>query len=116
MIVKRGDIVNVQFPKGEIVEGTRPSIIVSNDIANRFSPFIQVIPIVSIIQKAKLPVHLELPQEKYKQLFKDSVAVTEKTTAIRKEWLQPMILGTLDNEDIEKLNKMIQIQFGLVEI
>lgn len=40
--------------------GTRPVLILQNDIGNRFSPTVIVAAITAQIQKAKLPTHVEI--------------------------------------------------------
>ena len=63
--MKRGEIWLVDF--GEIDKtssvqlGERPAIIVSNDVANKYSPVITVIPLSTNMKKAKLQTRAESP-------------------------------------------------------
>ena len=60
MIVKRGDIFYADLSPvvGSEQGGTRPVLIIQNDIGNRYSPTIIISAITSQINKAKLPTHL----------------------------------------------------------
>ena len=58
--IKRGDIyyANLNPVIGSEQGGTRPVLIISNDVGNKYSPTVIVAPITSRIHtKAKLPTH-----------------------------------------------------------
>ena len=61
-IYKRGDIylANLNPFKGCEQGGTRPVLVVSNDIGNFFSPLITIAPITSHLKKLDLPTHVLL--------------------------------------------------------
>lgn len=73
-----GDIVWTKF-KGEdhIQNGIRPSVIVQNNKGNRFSTTLQVIPLTSRLDKAKLPTHAMIPGNQTTGLRKTSIAQCE---------------------------------------
>ena len=61
IVVKRGDVYFADLSPvvGSEQGGTRPVLILQNDIGNRFSPTVIVAAITAQIQKAKLPTHVE---------------------------------------------------------
>src|SRR5690606_11514212 len=63
--IRRGDIffANLNPVIGSEQGGTRPVLILQNDIGNRYSPTTIVAAVTSQIKKAKLPTHVELPKE-----------------------------------------------------
>jgi mRNA-degrading endonuclease toxin of MazEF toxin-antitoxin module len=79
MIVRRGEIFFAELNpvQGSEQGGTRPVLVVQNDIGNQYSPTTIVVAITSQINKAKLPTHVELPKEKT-GLDKDSVILAEQ--------------------------------------
>ena len=60
MNVKRGDVFFADLSPvvGSEQGGTRPVLIIQNDIGNRFSPTVIIAAITAQIQKAKLPTHV----------------------------------------------------------
>ena len=47
MEIKRGDIIDIDFDpaRGQEIRKTRPAVVVQNDIGNRYSPLVIVLPI-----------------------------------------------------------------------
>src|SRR5690606_33952153 len=60
--IRRGDIffANLNPVIGSEQGGTRPVLVLQNDIGNRHSPTTIVAAVTSRIKKAKLPTHVEL--------------------------------------------------------
>ena len=60
---RRLDIYWIDLGKGNgsIQGGLRPCVVTTNDMANKFSPVIQVAPITSMTKK-KLPTHVNVKQ------------------------------------------------------
>lgn len=93
--------------------GTRPVLILQNDIGNRFSPTVIVAAITAQIQKAKLPTHVEINAKKY-GFERDSVILLEQIRTIDKQRLTDKITN-LDEPMMHKVNEALQISLGLVE-
>ena len=67
--------------------GTRPVLIISNDIGNKHSPTVIIAAITSRVHtKAKLPTHT--PVSNYEGLDKDSVILLEQIRTIDKQRLK----------------------------
>lgn len=116
MLVRRGDIFYAQLNPvvGSEQGGTRPVLIIQNDIGNQYSPTTIVAAITSQINKAKLPTHVEISAAK-SGLERDSVILTEQIRTIDKSRLRQKV-AFLDEEIMEKVNRALEISLGLTEI
>ena len=114
--VKRGDVfyANLNPVVGSEQGGTRPVLIIQNDIGNKYSPTVIVAAITSRINKAKLPTHVEIPAN-YTNLDKDSVILLEQIRTIDKKRLQRHI-AHLEEDVIEDVNTSLEISLGLIEL
>ena len=84
---KTGDIYMADLDvngEGSLQTGRRPVLIISNDMANKYSPVITVIPMTSRMGKKKLPTHVYI---KDCGLRKPSIALAEQITSISKSKL-----------------------------
>lgn len=113
MIVKRGDIFYADLSPviGSEQGGIRPVLILQNDVGNKHSPTVICAAITSQINKAKLPTHIEITTKQY-ALVKDSVILLEQIRTVDKKRLKEKICH-LDEETMKKVNKALEISFGL---
>ena len=88
----------------------RPVIIVSNDLCNKFSPTITLVPITTQT-KQKLPTHVTVGVES--GLIKESIALVECISTLDKTILNKRV-GRCSEETMKKINKAIQIQTNTV--
>lgn len=116
MGIKRGDIFYADLNPviGSEQGGTRPVLIVQNEIGNQYSPTTIVAAITSQVSKAKLPTHIELKCDTC-GLEKDSVILTEQIRTIDKKRLKQKV-SSLDEETMDKVNKALEISLGLLEL
>ncbi|MBZ4688335.1 MAG: mRNA interferase MazF [Clostridia bacterium] len=114
--VRRGDIFYAYLNPvvGSEQGGTRPVLIIQNDIGNQYSPTTIVAAVTSQISKAKLPTHVEMPKEK-SGLEKDSVILTEQIRTIDKSRLKQKV-ASLDDEFMECVSNALEISLGLTDI
>ena len=65
--IQRGDIfyANLNPVIGSEQGGTRPVLILQNDIGNKYSPTVIAAAITSQINKAKLPTHIAVSAQDY---------------------------------------------------
>ena len=115
LIVKRGDVFFADLSPvvGSEQGGTRPVLIIQNDIGNRFSPTVIIAAITAQIQKAKLPTHVEINAKKY-GFERDSVILLEQLRTIDKSRLTDRITQ-LDEALMEKVDVALAISLGLVK-
>lgn len=112
-IIKRGDIYYAELNPviGSEQGGTRPVLIISNDIGNKHRPTVIVAAITSRVQtKAKLPTHTIVND--FAGLDKDSVILLEQIRTIDKQRLQEY-LGTLDRRFLFAVDKALAISVAL---
>jgi len=116
MAVRRGEIYYAELNPviGSEQGGTRPVLVVQNDIGNQYSPTTIVVAITSQISKGKLPTHVEIRAER-SGLEKDSVILTEQIRTIDKRRLKQKV-AFLDEEILRKVNHALEISLGLVDI
>ena len=112
-IIKRGDIYYAELNPiiGSEQGGTRPVLIISNDIGNKHSPTVIIAAITSRVHtKAKLPTHTAVSN--YEGLDKDSVILLEQIRTIDKQRLKDMI-GHLDKERMRSVDEAIRVSLAL---
>lgn len=90
--VKRGDIYLADLSPvvGSEQGGTRPVLVIQNDIGNQHSTTVIVAAITAKIQKPKLPTHVEC-NARENNLKYDSVILLEQLRTIDKQRLQHKI-------------------------
>ena len=121
---KIGEIVIVKFHgDGHVQDGVRPAVIIQNDIGNKYSPTLQVIPVTSRMTKKSLPTHVFLPAGTG-GLAKDSVAQCEGQRVINKydvlnhigalpdEYMQAICMGCIIS--IPLIQYLSQQQIGQI--
>ena len=115
MVVKRGDIFYADLSPviGSEQGGTRPVLVVQNDVGNKFSPTIIIAAITSQINKAKMPTHIEISANDF-GLAKDSVILLEQIRTIDKKRLKEKI-GRLSDELLLQVDEALGISFGISE-
>lgn len=111
--VKRGDIFYADLSPvvGSEQGGTRPVLIVQNDMGNRHSPTVIAAAITSQTNKVKLPTHIELAGKSV-GLTKDSVVLLEQIRTIDKRRLREH-MGRLDESMMNRVDNAIAVSFGL---
>lgn len=111
--VRRGDIFYADLSPvvGSEQGGTRPVLIVQNNMGNKHSPTVIAAAITSQMNKAKLPTHIELVGPSV-GLTKNSVVLLEQIRTIDKKRLREH-MGRVDTETMDKVDNAIAVSFGL---
>lgn len=88
--VQIGDVYWVDF-KGEGSEqsGLRPAIVVQNNIGNKYSPTVKVVPVTTQVKK-RMPTHV-IMKAVVSGLEKDSIALCEQETVCDKSKIKDYI-------------------------
>ena len=100
---------NLSPIKGSEQGGTRPVLIIQNDVGNFHSPTTVVAAITSRQNKAKLPTHVDIQVE---GLTKNSIVLLEQVRTVDKTRLTNYV-GCLDDETMHKIDRAIVVSFGI---
>ncbi len=113
MNVRRGDIYYADLSPvvGSEQGGTRPVLIVQNDVGNRHSPTVIAAAITSQQDKARLPTHIRV-NSVGSGLTRDSVVLLEQIRTIDKRRLREH-MGHLDAPSMNRVDQALHISFGL---
>ncbi len=116
MLIRRGDIYYADLSPvvGSEQGGTRPVLIIQNDIGNQYSPTTIVAAITSQIDKPKLPTHVAMPATS-NGLERNSVILLEQVRTIDKSRLMEKVTA-LDSDMMGRVNQAIEISLGLIDL
>ena len=109
----KGEIViaNLEPILGSEQGGTRPVLIIQNDILNKYSPTTIIAPITSKIYTKEYPTNVFIKKEESK-LNKDSTILTNQIKTIDKRRIIKKI-GNLDDFTMKKVDLALKISLGL---
>lgn len=94
---------------GSVQSGYRPVYIASNDMNNRYSTTLNVIPITSKRKKA-LPVHVELERYAEYGLTAQSTMLVEQIMTVSTENLHKKVGRIMDLETLHKIGEALSVQ------
>lgn len=85
-IIQRGEVWLAELGKGVGSEqqGSRPVLIMQNNLGNKYSNVITVVPLTSQIKRTDLPVHVSINN---RALVRNSVALVEQVRSVSTERL-----------------------------
>ena len=100
-----------------VQSGTRPVMVISNDVANRNSPVITVIPLSSKLKKLELPVHIVLTEGDCEMLrdehLEDSILLVEQITTIDKMVLCSRLCRVTSAKKKQEIEAAVKKQFAM---
>ena len=127
---KQYDVVMVDLPEldsgSNKQSGSRPAVIIQNDVGNKFSPTLLVIPLTTRIKALNQPTHALIQKDAWNGLWKDSMVLAEQVTPVDKSSVekigeirnpaaQRQILACFLNEALFGLNlETIKVRGGKV--
>lgn len=111
--VCRGDVLEVDLDPttGRETSKTRPCLVVSNNIANRHSSVINVVPITSREPSKNYPFLVEFP--KSANMPKRSWADVAQIRTVDRSRLTRRYFTSLDRSTMEKVDNALKEQLGL---
>ncbi len=111
MTVKRGDVFFADLDPvvGSEQGGIRPVLVVQNNIGNRYSPTLVVLPL-STAKKNYLPTHIHICGSK--SLPRDSIVLAEQIRTIDRYRLREYV-GSIDKEIMDEINRAMKISIGV---
>ena len=109
--IKRGDIYKADLSPvvGSEQGGIRPVVIVQNDMGNRYSPTIIVVPITTRLNKKNLPTHTKINNS---SLLKESIALLEQIRTIDKSRLIEFI-GVPNESEMNRITEALRISIDV---
>lgn len=109
--VKRGEIYLMNFSSvvGSEQAGSRPALILQNNVGNKHSPTTIVAAITSKRTKALLPTHIKIDVE---GLEEESIVLLEQIRTVDKRRLMEYT-GKLDEKMMDIIDRAILISLGL---
>ena len=104
--IKKGDVYYASLNPivGSEQDGERPVVVVQNNLANKHSPTIIVVPITTVLKRMELPTHIPISKNRF--LKKDSMILVEQIRAIDKKRLKAY-LGHLRLEEMKLVDSAI---------
>lgn len=114
--VYNGDVFYVDLGEGNgtsIQCGIRPALVISNNMCNKFSDIITIIPFTTQ-NKTKLPTHVVIHPNDYNGLSETSLAMCEQIISISKSQLLNKI-GFLKAFEMNKINDSLKTQLNIKE-
>lgn len=110
--IKKGDVYYASLNPivGSEQDGERPVVVVQNNLANKHSPTIIVVPITTVLKRMELPTHIPISKNRF--LKKDSMILVEQIRAIDKKRLKAY-LGHLKPEQMKLVDNAIVNIFEL---
>jgi mRNA interferase MazF len=105
-------LANLDPTIGHEIAKTRPVVIVSNDINNRFSGTVTILPITSTQLKKAYPFEVILPRGTG-NLPKDSKVKADQVRTLDKRRLIKQ-LGTLSGQEMKQIDNALAIHLSLI--
>lgn len=109
--MRRGEVwwVNFEHSVGGEIKKKRPTLIISNDISNKYLNRVQVIPIPSKIDKLYPSEAYVMVKGKQNKVMADQITTVSKKRLINK-------IGKISDSDIKNVETAISIQLGLSQL
>lgn len=108
-MVIRGDIYYIQGVEqhvGSEQAGSRPGIIVSNDVGNAHAPIVEVVYLTGM-RKKELPTHVRIYSAPH-----TSTALCEQVDTVSKSRLNRWI-GHVDAQEQQEIDRALKVSLGL---
>ena len=112
-MISRGDLFSASLDPvvGSEQGGTRPVVVVQNNVGNRYSPTVIVLAVTSRMNKARLPTHIEVPSP-IGGLPRDSVILAEQVRTLDKQRLTER-LGALPESVMAQVDRALLMSLGI---
>lgn len=118
MKIRRGDIFYADLGgqyQGSMQGDMRPVVVVSNNMANKHSSVITVVPLsTKIFKKKNLPTHVFVSAYRAEGLEQHSIALCEQVTALDYGRIIEN-MGKIDEETLARITEAVQVQVGVFD-
>lgn len=115
--VRRGDAVVVELDptRGSEQRGTRPCLVVQNDVGNENAPTTIVVPFTTSFGEELYPFEVLIEAETG-PLKEDSVALCSQVRTVSIDHRVSKNLGSIPDDRMEDVDQALQYSLGLVEL
>lgn len=101
-----------------VQSGSRPVLVISNDVANRFSSTLTVIPLTTVQKKLNLPTHIQIAEADCRMIndhayLRNSVALAEQVTTIGKNALLNKLGSLTSTAKQREVEQAIAVFFNM---
>lgn len=100
-----------------VQSGNRPVLVITNDVSNRYSQTLTVIPMTSKMKKLELPTHVVLTEAHCEMLkaeqMEDSVLLIEQITTIDRSALYNRLCRVTSLEKKQEIEQAVARQFDM---
>lgn len=101
-----------------VQSGSRPVLVISNDVANRFSSTLTVIPLTTVQKKLNLPTHIQIAETDCQMVndhayLRNSVALAEQVTTIGKNALLNKLGSLTSTAKQREVEQAIAVFFNM---
>lgn len=112
-LILRGEIYKAALDPvlGSEQGGTRPVLIVQNNVGNKYSPTVIALAVTSRLSKARLPTHIEV-ERGVAGLPRDSLILAEQVRTLDKQRLLCR-MGALPVELMAQVDRAMRMSLGL---
>lgn len=114
MEVSRGDVVfaSLDPTRGSEQAGTRPCVVVQNDVGNENAPTTIVLPCTTSYGDELYPFEIHLPSNET-PLTEDSVALANQVRAISIDQRIRENLGSIPQHRLDEVDRALEYSLGL---
>ncbi|QLH81171.1 type II toxin-antitoxin system PemK/MazF family toxin [Halosimplex pelagicum] len=115
--VRRGDIAIVELDptRGSEQRGTRPCLVVQNDVGNENAPTTIVVPLTTSFGDQLYPFEVLVPAEEC-ALGEDSVALCSQIRTVSIEQRVTDVIGSIPDERLDEVDSALEYSLGLREV
>lgn len=101
-----------------VQSGSRPVLVISNDVANRYSSTLTVIPLTTVQKKLNLPTHILIAEADCQMIndhayLRNSVALAEQVTTIGKNALLNKLGSLISKAKQREVEQAIAVFFNM---
>jgi len=114
MEVRRGDIVIVELdpPEGSEQRGTRPCLVVQNNVGNENAPTTIVVPFTTSFDDELYPFEVLVSADE-SHLQEDSVALCSQLRTVSIEHRITSVIGSIPDERMDAVDTALEYSLGL---
>lgn len=114
--IKRADICYIASGEdcvGSEQKGSRPALIIQNDVGNKYSTTVIVALITRNITREGFPTHVNISKKESKLTSKSVIMLEQIRTIDKKRILRKV--SSLSNEKMKEVDKALAISLGMVK-